>query len=85
MLRRGHVLETLCKVNQLVIDKTGTLTEGNIRLVETQLFGEISEADALAYAAEMERFANHPIARAFSGYRDNSKAFDDVENVIGCG
>ncbi|RWX57288.1 heavy metal translocating P-type ATPase [Photobacterium chitinilyticum] len=85
LLRRGHVLETLCKVNQLVIDKTGTLTEGNIRLVETQLFGEMSEADALAYAAEMERFANHPIARAFSGYRDNSKAFDDVKNIIGCG
>ncbi|MCW8330857.1 cadmium-translocating P-type ATPase [Photobacterium sp. SDRW27] len=85
LLRRGHVLETLCKVNQLIIDKTGTLTEGNIRLVETQLFAEISESDALAYAAEMERFANHPIAKAFTDYRNKAKAFDDVENVIGCG
>ena len=85
LLRRGHVLETLCKVNQLVIDKTGTLTEGNIRLIDTQLHSEISKSDALAYAAEIERFANHPIARAFTSYRDNSKSFDRVENVIGCG
>ena len=85
LLRRGHVLETLCKVNQLVIDKTGTLTEGNIRLVDITLHSEISESDALAYAAEMERYANHPIARAFASYRDSSKAFENVENVIGCG
>ncbi|MGF1736694.1 heavy metal translocating P-type ATPase [Photobacterium satsumensis] len=85
LLRRGHVLETLCNVNQLVIDKTGTLTEGNIRLVKTQTFNNCSEEQALVMAAELERFANHPIARAFSVYRDETPRFDDVENVIGSG
>ncbi|OAN17901.1 ATPase P [Photobacterium jeanii] len=85
LLRRGHVLETLCKVNQLVIDKTGTLTEGNIRLVETRLFSDISKEQALQVAAELERFANHPIANAFKNYRADVKAFDSVENTIGQG
>ncbi|MGF1702542.1 cadmium-translocating P-type ATPase [Photobacterium makurazakiensis] len=85
LLRRGHVLETLCNVNQLVIDKTGTLTEGNVRLVETKVYGDINELNALHYAAELERFANHPIARAFSSYRCDERLFDDVENVIGSG
>ncbi len=69
LLRRGHVLETLCKVNRLVLDKTGTLTEGNVRLIETILFSDMSEQQALMYATELERFADHPIAQAFSAYR----------------
>ncbi|KXI22665.1 heavy metal translocating P-type ATPase [Photobacterium sanguinicancri] len=85
LLRRGHVLETLCKVNQLVIDKTGTLTEGNVRLVGTRLFSDVPEHDALAIAAELERFANHPIANAFKPYRNKHTLFNNVENTIGQG
>ncbi|PSW06249.1 heavy metal translocating P-type ATPase [Photobacterium lipolyticum] len=92
LLRRGHVLETLCKINQLVIDKTGTLTEGNVRLVDTQLFGKFTQLQALSFAAELEKFANHPIAKAFAAYRgrsiedeDTRYGFESVENVIGCG
>lgn len=84
-MRRGHVLETLCNVNQLVIDKTGTLTEGNICLVQTQTFNEYLEEESLRVAAELERFANHPIARAFSAYRSDKPLFNDVENEIGSG
>lgn len=86
MLRRGHVLETLCKVNRLVIDKTGTLTEGNIRLTQVHSFTDMSEETVKTIAAEMESFANHPIARAFSQYRDSTQThFDRVENIIGSG
>lgn len=86
LLRRGHVLETLCNVNQLVIDKTGTLTEGNVRLVETRLFSSnLTEQEVLTTAAELERFANHPIARAFVGHRLEVPQFSDVENIIGSG
>ncbi|MGF1689831.1 heavy metal translocating P-type ATPase [Photobacterium kagoshimensis] len=85
LLRRGHVLETLCKVNQLVIDKTGTLTEGNVRLVETRLFSDFTQQQALSMAAELERFANHPIANAFKPYRNERTLFNHVENTIGQG
>ncbi|QUJ68810.1 cadmium-translocating P-type ATPase [Photobacterium sp. GJ3] len=85
LLRRGHVLETLCNVNQLVIDKTGTLTEGNVRIVTTACFSDVPEDDVLSIAAELERYANHPIARAFSAYRNADFAFDTVENEVGFG
>ncbi|GAL25538.1 type cbb3 cytochrome oxidase biogenesis protein CcoI [Vibrio variabilis] len=38
--RRGHVFETLCKVNHLVVDKTGTLTHGDIEIAKTTVLGE---------------------------------------------
>lgn len=86
MLRRGHVLETLCKVNRLVIDKTGTLTEGNIRLVKVNTFTSTTEEECKALAAELESFANHPIAQAFSSFRKSKTTyFERVENVIGSG
>ena len=86
MLRRGHVLETLCKVNRLVVDKTGTLTEGNIRLTQISTFSDINSQQSKIIAAELESFANHPIARAFSEYRTPEKThFERVENIIGSG
>lgn len=86
MLRRGHVLETLCKVNRLVIDKTGTLTEGNIRLTHIYTFSNINSQQSKVIAAELESFANHPIARAFSEYREPKQThFERVENIIGSG
>ncbi|KDM91447.1 heavy metal translocating P-type ATPase [Photobacterium galatheae] len=85
LLRRGHVLETLCNVNQLVIDKTGTLTEGNVRIVTTTCFSHQSESEVLSISAELERFANHPIARAFSSHRNPEYSFDEVINEVGFG
>ncbi len=75
----------MCKVNHVILDKTGTLTEGNVQLVTTKVFGEHSIADILMYAAELERYANHPIAKMFIPYQAKTALFDKVENVIGHG
>ncbi|MGX9517324.1 heavy metal translocating P-type ATPase [Vibrio mediterranei] len=83
--RRGHVFETLCKVNHLVVDKTGTLTHGDIEIAKTNLFGDLSEQQALELAAALESHANHPIARAFKPYLNREIAVNSVENVIGSG
>ncbi|MGR5285829.1 heavy metal translocating P-type ATPase [Vibrio maritimus] len=83
--RRGHVFETLCKVNHLVVDKTGTLTHGDIEIARTHAFEEQSEAVLLSIAASLESHANHPIARAFKPYLNHSVLVTDVENVIGSG
>ncbi len=85
MLRRGHVLETLCKVNQLVIDKTGTLTEGNIKITEIRCFEQYQEAEVIQIAASLESHANHPIANAFKALNKAPLTFKSVENVIGSG
>ncbi|NVC93405.1 cadmium-translocating P-type ATPase [Vibrio natriegens] len=85
LLRKGHVFETLCKVNHLVVDKTGTLTKGDIEISRTSVFGEISESESLALAAALEAHANHPIARSFAQYAKEEVVLSEVKNVIGSG
>ncbi|MFN1550903.1 heavy metal translocating P-type ATPase [Vibrio natriegens] len=85
LLRKGHVFETLCKVNHLVVDKTGTLTKGDIEISRTSVFGEISESESLALAAALEAHANHPIARSFAQYSKEDVVMSEVKNVIGSG
>lgn len=85
LLRKGHVFETLCKINHLVVDKTGTLTKGDIEISETQTFSDLNESDTLAIAAALEVHANHPIARAFSGFGREGFTVSDVQNIIGSG
>lgn len=52
MLRKNHVFETLCKVNHLVIDKTGTLTHGNIEISTVETLDSLTKESCLAIAAE---------------------------------
>ncbi|WP_418114263.1 heavy metal translocating P-type ATPase [Vibrio scophthalmi] len=85
LLRKGHVFETLCKVNHLIIDKTGTLTHGDIEINNVRLFGQQSKSTTLSLAAALEAHANHPLARAFRPYLDANVIIDEIENVIGFG
>ncbi|WP_406733405.1 heavy metal translocating P-type ATPase [Vibrio scophthalmi] len=85
LLRKGHVFETLCKVNHLIIDKTGTLTHGDIEINSVRLFGQQSKSTTLSLAAALEAHANHPLARAFRPYLDANVIIDEIENVIGFG
>lgn len=71
LLRKGHVFETLCKVNHLVVDKTGTLTKGDIEISRTSPFKELSETESLALASALEAHANHPIARSFACFSND--------------
>jgi Cu+-exporting ATPase len=63
LFRRGAALETLARVDQVVLDKTGTLTEGRPGLTDFHAFGSSEEA-ALTLAAACERHSEHPIAAA---------------------
>ncbi|HDX8400014.1 TPA: cadmium-translocating P-type ATPase [Aeromonas dhakensis] len=65
LLRRGHVLDVLTRANRIVMDKTGTLTTGNISLTSTEALGNLDEARCLAIARPLEAYSEHPIARAF--------------------
>ncbi|WGY46956.1 heavy metal translocating P-type ATPase [Vibrio sp. ABG19] len=85
LLRKSHVFETLCKVNHLVVDKTGTLTRGKIELRDTRVYSDWSQQQCLAIAAALEQHANHPLATAFHPYRDENVTVTGVGNVIGSG
>lgn len=66
LLTRGHVLEGLNQIDTLVLDKTGTLTEGRLTLKAIHPLRELDEGACLALAAALEDRSEHPIARAFS-------------------
>lgn len=64
LVRDAEALETLEKVDTLVVDKTGTLTEGRPAVTEVVTLGETTREDALRLAASVERGSEHPLARA---------------------
>ncbi|WP_368169603.1 heavy metal translocating P-type ATPase [Aeromonas sp. R4-3] len=87
LLRRGHVLDVLTRANRIVMDKTGTLTTGNISLVGVQPLAELGEDECLAIARALEAYSEHPIARAFrsQGAEDAVLPASEVTPVIGHG
>ena len=66
LVRDPEALEALAKVDTLVVDKTGTLTEGRPRVakISTFLGAKISEDELLNLAASVESASEHPLARA---------------------
>ena len=64
LVTRGHAIETLAKINHVVLDKTGTLTHGKWQLIATQPITHITSTEALKLAASIEQYSEHPIARA---------------------
>ncbi len=85
LLRKAHVIETFCKVNHLVIDKTGTLTKGEIHIDDVALYSVQDKDTCLAIAAALEEHANHPIAKAFKQISKKDATVSEVKNVIGFG
>lgn len=88
LLRRGHVLDILTKANRIVMDKTGTLTTGEISLTGITTLAEVDEAHCLAIARAMEAQSEHPIARAFQLPADSIsvlRSAREITPVIGHG
>ncbi|MCV2354151.1 cation-translocating P-type ATPase [Paucibacter sp. B2R-40] len=63
LLLRLELLETLCKVDTVVLDKTGTLTQEQMVLLQQQAFGG-EAADLLSAARALARHSQHPFSRA---------------------
>jgi Cu+-exporting ATPase len=66
LFRNAEAIEVLRKVDTLVVDKTGTLTEGKPRLVSLVPALGISESDLLRVSASLERGSEHPLAAAIT-------------------
>lgn len=64
LIKNAEALERLEKVDTLVIDKTGTLTEGKPRVTAIRPVAEITENELLRVAASLERASEHPLAQA---------------------
>jgi len=64
LVRNAEALEVLERVDTLVVDKTGTLTEGKPRLETVEAVSGIAPAELLRLAASLERGSEHPLAAA---------------------
>jgi Cu+-exporting ATPase len=64
LIKSAEALERMEKVNTLLVDKTGTLTEGKPRVTAIIPAADVSEGDLLKLAASLERSSEHPLAAA---------------------
>ncbi len=81
LIKDAEVLETLEKVDTVVVDKTGTLTEGRPKLTECIPTESFSEVDLLRLAAMVEQNSEHPLANAVvQGAKDRDISLGSVED-----
>jgi len=89
LFKDAEAIEVMRKVDTLVVDKTGTLTEGKPRLVGVEAGPGIEEATVLRLAATLERGSEHPLAAAIvSGAEERNVALgkaQSFESVTGQG
>jgi len=64
LIKNAEALEIMEKVDTLVVDKTGTLTEGKPKLTSVYTVNDFVEQDVLRFAASLEQVSEHPLATA---------------------
>jgi P-type Cu+ transporter len=80
LFRNAEAIERLRSVDTLVVDKTGTLTQGKPRLLTVEVLGSADEAALLHEAASLERGSEHPLAAAIvAGARERGIEPAEVE------
>lgn len=84
VIRNPDALSILNKVDTVVLDKTGTLSDGQLKVHETIAIGRANLGESIAVAAALERSSNHPIAKAIS-LLDSSQTATQVEESAGVG
>ena len=89
LIKDAASLEVLEKIDTLIVDKTGTLTEGKPALTEVVSLADFDEATILRYAAALEQGSEHPLAQAIlRGAKDKHidlPKLEDFQSVTGKG
>jgi Cu+-exporting ATPase len=81
LIRNAEALETLEKVTTIVVDKTGTLTEGKPRLVTVEPLSNMDSTMLLRLVASLEHVSEHPLAAAIvGGARERGVTLSDVRD-----
>ncbi len=81
LVKKAEALETLEKINVIVVDKTGTLTEGKPRLQNVISLNGLPENELLSLVASLEKSSEHPLADAIvKGAEERNVEFAKVEN-----
>lgn len=81
LFKNAEAIEVMRQVNTLVVDKTGTLTEGKPKLVDVAVTDSRDEQAVLGLAASLERGSEHPLAAAIvTGAQEKGAPFSHVED-----
>ena len=74
LIKDAATLENTSKLNAIVLDKTGTLTEGKPKVTDVVPFNGFTERDILNYEASVEAGSNHPLAKAIMEEAERQRA-----------
>jgi Cu+-exporting ATPase len=66
LIKGGEILQRAGDVDAVVLDKTGTVTEGAPTVADVNAVGTVKEEDVLSFAASLERYSEHPVASAIA-------------------
>lgn len=78
LIKSAEALEGACDLDTVVLDKTGTITEGKPRVTDVRLAAGVDEVELARVAAALERKSEHPLAQAVCDYVDESHAGADA-------
>ena len=86
LFKGSNYLELMTKINTIVLDKTGTLTEGVFKVKEVVTNG-VDKNDFIKILATLESKSTHPIAKAIAEYAKNDASYEaeDIQEISGHG
>ncbi len=89
LIKNAATLENTSRLTAVVLDKTGTLTEGRPKVTDVIALGDFSESDVLSYEAGVESGSNHPLAKAIVEETKQRKidaaVIENFESIAGHG
>ncbi|WP_406673856.1 heavy metal translocating P-type ATPase [Nonomuraea sp. N2-4H] len=85
LIKGPEVLESTRRIDTIVLDKTGTVTEGKMTLTEVHLAEGESRDEVLRLAGALEHASEHPIARAIAREAGSKATVEDFTNIEGLG
>jgi Cu2+-exporting ATPase len=86
LIRNRAAFESARKIQAIIFDKTGTLTEGKFGITDTiTLSGDMDKDTVLKFAASVERYSEHPIAKAIASSLENHFQVDSFKAIPGKG
>lgn len=85
LIKGGEVLEATSDIDTIVLDKTGTVTEGKMSVANVIAEGDLTADEALALAASLEYQSDHPIAKAIAAADPARRPLEDFSEIAGNG
>ncbi|MFG0253471.1 MAG: heavy metal translocating P-type ATPase [Rhodopirellula sp. JB053] len=86
LVKNAEMLEIMERVDTIVVDKTGTLTQGRPEIIAVETVGKWNEDEVLSFAASLERHSEHPLAHAIVRRAgETNRSVSDFDSITGQG